>query len=205
MGTTAVELPFEKNNPEAFGTIRDYCTDVINLVDRGTGLYLFSIPNADNPRGTGTGKTTAACAVLNEYIVARTIEHLKRIRAIDVAPGLFVNASKFQNTYNAQFRGTREMQDGASAEYYRLKGLMASTNLLVLDDVGIRDATEAFKNEFYEIIDDRAANRKATILTSNVPLRKVGELMDERIASRIDGMTLPVTFKGPDMRKGGLY
>lgn len=200
---TIDDLPFAKENPNAAAIVTRYCSSILSPVGKGTGLYLYSIPNEKNPKGCGTGKTTAAAIIINEFVIARVITHLKKECRIDEVPAFFGSVSKFQNTYNSQFRGTKEMQDEASRKYYNTKERMQTVELLVLDDIGIRDATEAFKNEFYEVIDERVSEGRATIFTSNVPIQTVGEMMDERIASRIEGATVPVTFVGEDKRKRG--
>jgi DNA replication protein DnaC len=204
-GVSASTLPFEKENPLAYKVIQKYTENVVANVEAGKGLYFFGVPNEENPKGTGTGKTTGAVAILNEYIAERTIQHVKKERLIDEVPALFLNVSKFQNLFNAQFRGTIEMKDEASRKYYTTKKRLMNVDLLVMDDIGVRDATESFMNEFYEIIDERAIEGKATIFTSNVPLETLASTLDDRIASRIDGMTAQVPFKGKDNRKGGLF
>jgi DNA replication protein DnaC len=200
----ADNLPFKDDNPTAYKTVLIYCKDVVGKVDEGVGLYLFGVPNAENRKGTGNGKTTAATAILNEYLTERVILETKKERGIVDVPALFVNVSKFQNAYNAQFRGSIDAQSEASDVYYRMKGRMMKVPLLVMDDIGIRDATEAFKNEFYEVIDERASEVLATIYTSNVPIEKIADILDDRIASRIEGTTYPVPFGGADKRKKGL-
>lgn len=200
----AANLPFQGANPGAYKFIRLFAKDVVEKVDEGVGLYLFAVPNESNKKGTGTGKTTAATAILNEYLSERVILEAKKERTIEDVPGMFINVSKFQNAYNAQFRGTPEMQAQASETYYRMKSRMMNVPLLLMDDIGIRDATEAFKNEFYEIIDERASELLATVFTSNVPVDRLATMLDERIASRIEGSTYPVPFGGEDKRKKGL-
>ncbi|MCW2278754.1 ATP-binding protein [Heliophilum fasciatum] len=204
-GVTAARLPFEQDNPVACTAVQKYCADVLGKVAKGCGLYLFSIPQLDNPKGTGTGKTTAAVAILNEFMVARTIQHVKKERQIDEIPALFVNASKYQNAFNAQFRGTPEMQQAASYQYYKLKRRMLRAELLVLDDIGVREATEAYRSEFYEVIDGRIIEGMTSIYTSNLPLNEIAGLLDDRIASRIEGAAIPVSFRGVDHRKAGLF
>lgn len=200
----AGQLPFKESNPAAYEVVVRYCNHVLDFVqEQKMGLYLYSIPNKGNPKGTGTGKTTAATAVLNEYLVARVIQHIKKEKNINTVPALFISVPRFQNTFNKQFRGPREIQEEASLKYYRLKERMMEAELLVLDDIGIRESTVAFNGEFYEVIDERAVEERATILTSNEPLEVIVDRYDERTASRIEGFTVPVKFFGKDFRKAG--
>jgi DNA replication protein DnaC len=195
------ELPFQKENPMAYKAVKKYCSDVMKFIGEGQGLYLYSVPNPKNPKGTGTGKTTAAVIILNEFLVARVAEHIRNVRRVDDIPGLFVNISKYQNLYNSQFRGPKSQQEEASRKFYERKGYLITVELLVLDDMGVRDATEAFMNEVYEIIDERASEQRATIFTSNVPLEVIAASLDDRIASRIEGMAILVPFEGRDNRR----
>ena len=55
---TIDNLPIGSDNPDAEKVIKRYCSDFDKFVlDKGMGLFLFSIPNAENRLGTGTGKT----------------------------------------------------------------------------------------------------------------------------------------------------
>jgi DNA replication protein DnaC len=199
----ADNLPIKEANPITYEILRRYMEDVINKVDAGIGFFMYSVPTKDNPFGTGTGKTTSAVTILNEYILRRVIQHVKREREIG-EPGLFVKASEFQNWFNAQFRGSPERKEQAEERFYRRKSHMMRTELLVLDDIAIRGMTPAFESELTEIIDERDVNRRTTIFTSNLPITKVREVLGERIASRIAGMTEGLAFKGKDHRRGGV-
>lgn len=202
-------LPIKEANPSAHAFLRAYKGNLLENVKNGVGLFLYSVPNPDNKLGTGTGKTTSATAIANEFILARVIEHTKGIRPIKTNPVLFYKASELQTLYNSQFRGTPEMQDEASRKYYKIKKLLMKVELLVLDDIGIRQKiTDAFENELTEVIDarDNGADEHmlTTIYTSNLPVEKLAETMGERIASRIAGMTEAIPFKGKDHRRGGV-
>lgn len=199
-------LPIKEANPKAYEIAVKYISQIGSFVEeKGVGLFLFSIPNKENPFGTGTGKTTTAVTILNEYVLYAVRRHLKGECELKKNPAIFVKASEFQNKYNAQFRGSFELQQQASNEFYRYKERMKKIKLLVIDDIAVRDTTEAFKNELFEIIDYRATEGLATIFTSNYPLIKINEFLGERIASRIDGMCYQVGFQGTDNRKGGLF
>lgn len=186
---------------KAFDTIRKYIEKIPSVIDKGTGLYLFSVPTQDNPFGTGVGKTYSASIIANEFL----LKECKRITKQEVSykynPLLFVKSSDFQNKYNSQFRGSNDMQKQASVDYYNYKQLMKHTKLLVIDDIATRTGTEAFINELYEIIDHRATEELATIFTSNIPLDKLSTYLDDRLVSRIDGMTVQIPFKDKDHRK----
>lgn len=199
-------LPIQAENPKVYEVVKKYISDFDKFVNnKGVGFLFNSIPNEQNKLGTGTGKTTTAITILNEYLLFMVKKYATGEAILKNNPAYFVKASEYQNKYNSQFRGSIDQQQQASDDYYRIKKRMKQVNLLVVDDIAIRDMTEAFKNELYEVIDHRATEGKATIYTSNLPLIKLYDLLGERIASRIEGMVIDLKFKGQDFRKGGLF
>ena len=195
-------LPVEKENPLAYKTIEKFCGNVVHYVDeQNVGLFLFSKPSPENTFGTGTGKTTAAVTVLNHYIYERLRLHLRGEKLIEDNPVYFLKSTDLQTSFNAQFRGNPQMQQEASERYYRMKERAKSVDLLVLDDVATKTATEAFTEEMYDLIDHRASEDLTTVFTSNVTLEEIAKLQGDRIASRIEGMTVQVSFGGRDWRK----
>ena len=199
-------LPIKEDNPKAYSIAEKYVANVSAYVEKkGVGLFLFSVPSRDNAFGTGTGKTTTAITLLNEYVLDSVKHHLQKKKELKHNPALFVKASEFQNKYNAQFRGSIDSQQQASDMFYRFKNRMKKVELLVVDDIAIRDTTEAFKNELFEIVDYRVTEGLATIYTSNHPLPVVKQLLGDRIASRIEGGCVQVAFTGKDHRRGGLF
>jgi DNA replication protein DnaC len=198
-------LPIKEDNPDAFEIIQAITKNVGAFVGKGVGLYLYSTPSNSNKRGTGTGKTTSAVTVANHYLRMRLSEHIKKERLIENLPVLFVKVSKFQNTYNAQFRGSNEVQQDASNAYYKLKKQMMDCELLILDDIGLRSSSETMTNELYEIIDHRVSENLAIILTSNINIEELSGVLSHQIASRIEGSCELVDYRGEDKRKGGIF
>jgi DNA replication protein DnaC len=95
--STIENLPFEKENPRAYAIVHKYGRNVVQKVDEGLGLYLFGVPSKENPKGCGNGKTTAATAIVIEYLRQRTILEAKRERPIENEPAFFMKMAKFQN------------------------------------------------------------------------------------------------------------
>ena len=199
--SNVTNLPIKDDNPDVYEVVLDICENIEDFIDEGVGLFLYSIPDKDNPRGTGTGKTTSALTILNTYLQKRMIQHVKHERDITELPGLFVKASKLQNMFNSQFRGRKEEQEEASSKFYRMKKQMIKTDLLVIDDIALRNSTEAFTNELYEIIDERVTEERATILTSNESIETLGNVLSEQIRSRIEGSCELLGLQGRDHRR----
>lgn len=209
-GTRMENLPIKEANPKAHAVIERYIENVLeNVQEKNIGLYLYSVPNNENPFGTGTGKTTVATTILNHYVIERSKAYLTGKQDLKRNPAIFVKATELQNTFNAQFRGTLDHKDKASERYYRLKDAIKQTELVVLDDTATRGSriSEAFEEELYEIIDYRASqmDNGATIFTSNVNMQEATKSLGERIASRILGMTVSVGFRGKDNRVDSFF
>lgn len=205
-GATVDNPAFLNGNQRARDFVTAFVADLEAHMSTGDGLFIFSKSSRENVRGTGTGKTSAGCAILNAHLMNVVVKQCATGEVFDGLPGLFVNASTYQNTYNEQFRGSEDAQAAASTVYYDLKKAMDTVPLLVLDDLGVRGATEAFRAELYEIIDLRTAGHRATIITSNMALDGIATVLDERISSRISAMCQVVQFTGRDHRtsmKGG--
>jgi DNA replication protein DnaC len=198
------DLPIKEENPKAYAVINAYINNIIDFVDRGVGLFFYSVPNPENKLGTGTGKTHSASTIANEYIKARIIQHTKGERQIEHQPALFIRVAEFQNTYNKQFRGGFEEQEEATYKFNKMLKRMEETDLLILDDISLRSSTEAMTNILYEVLDERYINEKPVIFTSNFPIQKIGEILNPQIQSRIEGMTEKIAFNGKDHRKGGI-
>lgn len=202
-------LPIEASNPKAYKLVNQYIDRVLMFVrEKNAGLFLFSVPETSNPFGTGTGKTTTAVTILNHYVIERARAFFKGAEQIQGNPAVFVKSTELQNTFNAQFRGSKDMQEKASAKYYRLKDVIKHTELVVLDDIATRGSriSEAYEEELYEMLDYRSTySEGATIFTSNINMDELSKCLGERITSRIAGMTVKVGFKGSDNRLDGLF
>lgn len=192
-------LDIKEENPKVYKAVEVYVENVLDRVQNsGRGIYFVG--------ATGTGKTSTAITILNEYLLARVIQHLKGEKKIEVNPVLFIKLSSFQNVYNSQFRGSPLTQNQNADKYFLIKNKMKIVELLVLDDIALRNCTESFQNEMYEIIDYRATEGLATLFTSNETYVGLEECLGERIKSRIEGMCgKPVLIKGEDRRVGGLW
>jgi hypothetical protein len=83
--------------------------------------------------------------------------------------------------------------------YWRTR--VQEPTLLIVDDVGVRSATEPQREIITELIDRRGT--RPTIYTSNHGIKELGEVYDGRIASRLL-RGIPVELTGPDRRLEGV-
>lgn len=173
--------------------------------DQVKSLYLFSeLP--------GTGKTTTAVALLNEWITVNYIGSLQRGLEPDMKPGVFLDVNEFQTEYNLAAMTHNE----AEMEKIQTKIRQAQrAPFLVIDDIGVRSATEAFRAYIHAIVNHRVTNALPTVYTSNIPLSSevpvdsrieankpydIRDVFDHRLQDRMRDMCQNVTFGGESKR-----
>lgn len=160
--------------------------------ERIKSLYLWS----ENP---GTGKTTTAVALMNEFIMSNYLGNLRfyRDKTPPQLPAMFFDLNAIQRTYNlASQADDKERIKEVTAKFDKA----AKVPFLVLDDVGIRSATEAFKGMLHDIINYRATNSLPTIYTSNVSLDEFIRLYDARVYDRARDKCAEIHFQGESKR-----
>ena len=74
-------------------------------------------------------------------------------------------------------------------------------DLLILDDLGTEHSTPFVKSVLYQIINTRLLERRATILSTNLPPEDIAERYSSQIASRIEGEYQIFEFFGEDIRQ----
>lgn len=133
--------------------------------DFNGSLYLFS-------KATGTGKTTSASAVLNEFIIRNYLGSLKRGEQPLQQPAYFLSVNAWQTLYNSFSRKgiPQDVAEQYSRPYYAMMEQAKRAPFAVLDDIGVRSATEAFYGDILSIIDYRVTNGLPTVYTSNIPM-----------------------------------
>lgn len=93
----------------------------------------------------------------------------------------------------------------AQGNYLHLLRKIGSTDLLILDDLGIKPLSASSYQDLYDILDDRAEN-KSTIITTQLPPENWSEiiadpLVCEAITDRIVTRSVRILMKGDSYRK----
>ncbi|MFD1270625.1 DNA replication protein [Paenibacillus motobuensis] len=166
-----------------------------STTERIKSLYLFSFE-------PGTGKTTTAAALINEYIIRHYIGSIQRNRQPLDRPAYFLDVNAFQTDYNAfnRPRVPDHIAEPAAARYYAQMTAATAAPFAVLDDVGVRSDTDGFRGDLHTIINARVTEGLPTVYTSNVPIEDLARVFDARLADRVRDMCGVVSFVGESKR-----
>ncbi|KOS02530.1 DNA replication protein [Paenibacillus polymyxa] len=198
-GVTLQNSPAREDQAEAYKVIDAYVNtfkrQFNDAAERIKSLYLYS----DSP---GTGKTTSASAVLHEYIVRHYIGSLQRDRQPLERCAYFLDVNAWQTLFLGFNRShvPSETAERHAAEYYAVEICAKTTPFVVLDDIGVRSATDAFRADLHSIVNYRTANGLPTVYTSNVAIDDLNTVFDARLADRIRDMCVVIPFVGGSKR-----
>jgi DNA replication protein DnaC len=152
--------------------IKAYLEDIEHQIDNGKGLYLWSAVK-------GSGKTRMACSIANE---------LRDRYAVKFATSTTI-LSEIKNSWDDRNQVTES----------QLLFDLASVDILIIDDFGTETPRDWINERFYQIINERYINKKATIFTSNDKIKDLK--YDDRIISRVYQMAYELEFPNEDIRE----
>lgn len=153
-------------------------------------LYLWS----ESP---GTGKTTTASALLNAWIAEDYLGSIKRGEQPKQLSAVFLDVNAFQTDYNlATMTNDDEAMERIGAKIKRVQ----SAPFAVLDDIGVRDATDAFRAYVHAVINYRVTNGMPTVYTSNLPIAEMAKVFDARLYDRMRDQCGEIHFAGESKR-----
>lgn len=148
-----------ENNFKIVNSIKNFSMKFMDY--RDLSFYIYG--------KTGTGKTMLAYLALKAIVENRF-------------GTLFVNSNtildKIVSSYNP--RGDAEKN---------FENKMMNIDFLVIDDLGTESLNRWYYSIFLKTINYRYENKKSTLFTTNMNLKDLKKYMDERILSRIIGMT----------------
>jgi DNA replication protein DnaC len=192
---TVATSPARESQAKIYATIEKYIATFERQFDEDSyrrikSLYLWS----ESP---GTGKTTTAITVLNEWLIAHYIGSLKRNRQVLQTPAFFLDVNNFQTDYNL---ATMTNDDSAMQSIKSTLLRAQAAPFAVLDDIGVRSASEAFRSYVHAIVNYRTANGLPTVYTSNLPIEEMAVVFDHRLYDRMRDMCAVLHFSGESRR-----
>jgi DNA replication protein DnaC len=133
---------------------------------------------------SGTGKTFMAAAIANELMR-------------NGVPVLYLSAPTLFNIM------TEHRMVSLRADEYRdtLYRQIFTCKLLIIDDLGTEAMTDSRYSEFISLLNERLVpGMYSTIISTNMEIRKLQNIYDEPILSRIAGYFRIIYFYGDDLR-----
>jgi DNA replication protein DnaC len=199
---TVKNSPAREAQAQLYSTVEKYIATFERMFD----AYGDNFPNKESRRikslylwseSPGTGKTTTAIAVLNEWMIAHYLGSLKRNRQALQIPAYFLDVNAFQTEYNL---ATMTNDDAAMANVKATIQRAQTAPFAVLDDIGVRSASEAFRSYVHAIVNYRTTNALPTVFTSNLPIEEMAVVFDARLYDRMRDMCAVLHFSGESKR-----
>lgn len=187
------EAAYKLAEPYVQTFTRQFGDDAQN--ERIKSLYLYS----ESP---GTGKTTLASALIHEWVIRHYIGSIQRNGQPLERPAYFCDVNAWQTLFLGFNRShvPQATAEPLAAEYYAIEQRTKSAPFAVLDDIGVRSASEAFRADLHSVINHRVANGLPTVYTSNVMLADLAQVFDARLADRIREQCVEIRFVGESKR-----
>jgi DNA replication protein DnaC len=192
--TTLKNSPAREEQAKIYAILDKYVSTFERQFEDGAerikSLYLWS----ESP---GNGKTTTATALLNEWIIANYLGALRRNRQSPQAPAVFLDVNSFQTDYNLATMTNDE------SEMAKIKATITRTQtapFAVLDDIGVRSASDAFRSYVHAIVNYRTTNGLPTVFTSNLPIEEMAVVFDGRLYDRMRDQCAILYFEGKSKR-----
>lgn len=161
------------SNKRKMERILNYC---INYADK----FNLESENLFMNGATGLGKTHLSLAIANT--------------AINRGFGV-IYASTPAIVSKLEKERFRRIDDNEESEIHLIE-----CDLLILDDLGTEFQTTFSNSTIYNIINSRILYHKPTIISTNIPPKKIQTSYSERLVSRIWGDYRLLNFCGQDMR-----
>jgi DNA replication protein DnaC len=182
----SVVEPYARTFTRQFGDTSD---------ERIKSLYLYS----ESP---GTGKTTTAAALIHEWVIRHYIGSIQRNGQPLERPAYFLDVNAWQTLFLGFNRShvPAETAEPLAAEYYAMEQRVKAAPFAVLDDIGVRSASEAFRADLHSIVNHRVANGLPTVYTSNVMLADLAQVFDRRLTDRVRERCVEIPFVGESKR-----
>jgi DNA replication protein DnaC len=171
-----------RDDPKSFKLLADIKDDIVNFVDNGESLYIFS-------EYTGNGKTSWAIKLLLKYFDSIWAGNGFRVRGyFQHVPTLFNVLKDFSKSHEV------------------LKNTLETVDLVVWDDIAAAKLSDYDIQQLLIIIDSRVSEGLANIFTGNlISHEALQKAVGDRLASRIWHTSTLVEFKGKDRRSEWRY
>jgi len=148
-------------NKEAFDESKKYCENFEQNLEEGNNLIICG--------DVGVGKTHLAYAVKRQ-LVSQGFEKV-----------VITDMMKLLNEIKATFN------NGGKFDDYSIYQRCLTSDLVILDEIGVQYGTEAERIMMYELFNKRYEDMKPTIAMSNLDKKGLNLVLGQRIVDRLCG------------------
>ena len=153
--------------------------NIVDFVSKGKNLYICSST-------CGNAKTTWAVKLMLRYFCE------KWPNSYDLTRGLYIHVPKFLS----------DLKNFDNPPEYLSR--ITEADLVIWDDIALAKLSTYEHDRLLQFIDNRMANNKSNIYTSNVVNSSdLTKMVGGRLASRIYSFSKRITFNAGDFRVGG--
>ena len=150
---------------EAFKRLAEIKNDILNWVQEGNGLYLYS-------ESFGNGKTSWSIKLMLAYFNKVWPGNCFRRR------GIFVSVPEFLDR-------NKEVISRPDETFLKLREDMIGCDLVIWDDISSTKLTDYGHSMLLNYLDARIGEQKSNIFTGNVDQEQMYSLLGGRLTSRI--------------------
>lgn len=163
-----------------FLRLKEISTNIISFINSGASLYIYS-------HNCGNGKTSWAIRLMYSYFDKIWHKSCFDCRA------LFISVPKF--LYDCKRSISQDVKG-----FEELCNQISEVDLVIWDDIG-EIAVSGYEHQIlFQYIDSRINAGKSNIYTSNKDKKELGEVLGDRLASRIYNCSEPIEFIEEDKR-----
>jgi len=165
---------------QAYMELNNIKNNIVEFVNEGRNLVIHS-------EHTGNGKSLWSTKLLMKYF--DSIWHTDNFSV----RGLFIEVSRF--LFSAKYGSLTDL------DYINhIKENILTADLVVWDDIGIKDLSKAEHEYLFGFINARINNGKSNIYTTNMSSDEFKRVMGDRLFSRVFVASRVIEFKAPDQR-----
>lgn len=164
---------YDEEQKAAMPAVIQSCQDFINTFDQDPHNLLFY-------GSVGTGKTFLSNCIAKALLDrGHSVIYFTSFQLFELLSSTgYGDAENFRQCYEA----------------------LLESELLILDDMGTELPNAFTVSKLFQILNERALSRKATIISTNLSLREFRDIYSERIFSRITSSYTLLKFTGSDIR-----
>ena len=170
----------DKVDLEAFCELAKIKTNILEFVEAGKNLYLYS-------NNCGNGKSSWLAKLLKSYFYNIWAGNGYKVR------GYFLSVPTFLIKLKENIRLQDENLD-------ELKEVLLNVDLLCMDDIAASTLSEFEHNYLLYIIEHRMSNKKSILYSSNVDEEGLVNYLGNRLKSRVFNNSRVIRLRGMDRR-----